>query len=61
MSKILLVFGFGGILPGQQHVTHCFPLNFNPADPGIVPLIFLLIPPTPLPVSHLLSLYATHT
>ncbi|KAK2959243.1 putative Copine family protein [Blattamonas nauphoetae] len=27
------VFGFGALIPGKNIVSHCFPLNMNPANP----------------------------
>ena len=29
------VYGFGAILPNTNEVSHCFPINFNDADPNI--------------------------
>lgn len=29
------VFGFGAKVPPVGHVSHCFPLNFNDADPEV--------------------------
>ena len=34
-DQLFPVYGFGAILPGEEEVSHCFPINFNNEDPNI--------------------------
>ena len=34
-DQLIPVFGFGGRLPPDSHVSHCFPLNFNYERPEV--------------------------
>ena len=34
-DQLIPTFGFGGRLPPDGHVSHCFPLNFNYEKPEV--------------------------
>ena len=34
-DQLFPVYGFGAILPDEEEVSHCFPINFNNEDPNI--------------------------
>lgn len=33
-DKLVPMYGFGAVLPGQNQVNHCFPLSLNGSDPN---------------------------
>lgn len=34
-DQLFPVYGYGALLPGNNQVSHCFNLNFNPQDPNV--------------------------